>query len=443
MVQGVFILIAAVAGSLLASILACIPGLHIYNVMGLAVLFIHSAGMTTSLPPDILTATAFGMLTGYALLSTVPAVLLSSPDESAAFTVLPSRKYLLKGRGFEAVMLTSYGSLAGIGLLLLLVAPIAAHVIPKAYIVLRPHQHWILWCVIAFMLLSEWPRDSAAFGQPGWRRFLVAWRSLSFGLLTFALSGLLGFVLIHRSPIRADVSFQNLMPAFVGLFTLPWLLLNIISRTSLPTQTCDVDAVPPAPLAHGILAGGLGGGLAAFFPVVTGGVGSFLAGHASALRDDRAFLVSQGVSRTIYYVGGFLLLFVPGLNLTRGGAAALVRGIPLSHGPRTYAVALAAIALGTAVALAVLPWLTRTVLRLLSRVSYRRISGAALALIVILVALVTGPMGIFVALVATGIGLLPPLFGTRRMNCLGVILLPLACNMSGVGHTVAMVLGLG
>jgi TctA family transporter len=44
--------------------------------------------------------------------------------------------------------------------------------------------------------------------------------------------------------------------------------------------------------------------------------------------------------------------------------------------------------------------------------------------------------------VATGIGLIPVLFGSRRLNCLGVLLLPIACNMSGVGESVAAFLGL-
>jgi hypothetical protein len=45
-------------------------------------------------------------------------------------------------------------------------------------------------------------------------------------------------------------------------------------------------------------------------------------------------------------------------------------------------------------------------------------------------------------LTAAGIGLIPVLFGSRRMNGLGIILLPMACNMSGVGPAVARSLGL-
>ena len=46
------------------------------------------------------------------------------------------------------------------------------------------------------------------------------------------------------------------------------------------------------------------------------------------------------------------------------------------------------------------------------------------------------------AVAGGAIGLVPVLLGSRRMNCLGVILLPMACNMSGVGSTVAGWLGL-
>jgi TctA family transporter len=44
--------------------------------------------------------------------------------------------------------------------------------------------------------------------------------------------------------------------------------------------------------------------------------------------------------------------------------------------------------------------------------------------------------------VATGIGLLPVLFQARRMNLMGVLLLPVALNMAGYGNDVLRLLGL-
>jgi putative membrane protein len=292
------------------------------------------------------------------------------------------------------------------------------------------------------MLMSEWPKGGA-LGPAGWRKLLDAWRSPAFGLLTFILSGLLGFLLLYRSPVSPEVAFQNLMPGFVGLFTVPWLILNVASRLDIPPQrlprTLGLDR---AALLQGTAAGTLGGAFAAFFPVVTGGVGGFLAGHATALRNDRAFLFSQGASKLVYYVGGFLLFFVPGLNVTRGGAAWMLRGLYVPHSSRDFFLALAAAAIAGAVSCLLAGPLTRAVVRRVSHSGYRQASWAALVLAVGIVWAITGLPGLLVLAVSSGIGLIPVLFGSRRMNCLGVILLPMACNMSGVGVTIAEGLGL-
>ncbi|MDA0990527.1 MAG: tripartite tricarboxylate transporter permease, partial [Verrucomicrobia bacterium] len=250
-------------------------------------------------------------------------------------------------------------------------------------------------------------------------------------------------VLLYRSPVAVGVAFQNLMPAFVGLFTVPWLLLNLISGVTIPHQQMGCLRAPTGGLlVQGTFAGVLGGLFAAFFPVITGGVGGWLAGHATAMRDDRVFLVSQGASKFIYYVGGLLFFFLPGLGLTRGGAAWMMKGLYVPHTLYDYLMALAAISLATAVSFLLLGPLTRAMMALLKRVDYRLISAATLLVTLLLVIGITGVMGLFLMLVATGIGLLPVMFGSRRMNCLSVILLPMACNMSGVGPTVAGWLGL-
>ena len=437
------IVLATATGTALSCLLACIPGLHIYNVLGLLALAFHAfVPATAAIPAVPLTGFASGMLVGYSLLNTIPSVLLAAPDESAFFMVLPGQKYLMNGRGYEGTMITLCGGIVALVALVCIGGPLAPRVLPLLHKVLRPHSHWILWCVIAFMLMSEWPMQGRLAG-PGWGRFFQAWRPLIAGLFTFVLSGLLGFILFFRSPVAAEVAFQNMMPAFVGLFTMPWLLLNIGSRIAIPEQQIHAGRLPPAQVTlKGAMAGLMGGGFAAFFPAVTGGVGGFLAGHAFALRDDRQFLVSQGASKLTYYVGGYLLLFVPGLNLTRGGGAAMMRGIYVPLAVNDYTWALASIALAGCVVCLLAGPLTRGTLRLLARVGYRRLSIAALVFIVALVVAATGWRGLCVMAVSATIGLVPILYGSRRMNCLGVILLPLACSLSDVAGPIAQWLGL-
>jgi putative membrane protein len=391
--------------------------------------------------PEQMAFLFLGLITGYAMLNTISSIFLSVPDDSTVFIVLPGQKYLLQKRGYEAVVLTGIGGLGGLAVLALL-APVASRILPPIREILRPHMAWILWTIIAYMLLSEWPKGTDR-APAGWKRWWDGWKSLTAGLVTFLLSGLLGFVMMYRSVVPVEVAYQNLLPAFVGLFAVPWVLQNLIARVELPSQhiACTVDA-PFSAIFQGTAAGVLGGMFAAFFPVITGGIGGFLAGHATAQRDERAFVISQGASKVVYYVGGFLLFFVPGLHLTRGGMAWMVSTQYSAYTPERYFWATAAVLAAGVLAFFLSLGLTRLVIALTARVSYRSISFATLIILLVVVFAMTGWGGLAVCAVATGIGLIPVLWGSRRMNAMGVLLLPIALNMAGAGDTVARLLGL-
>ncbi|MGD9780757.1 MAG: tripartite tricarboxylate transporter permease [Kiritimatiellia bacterium] len=437
------VLLSVTAGTVVTSVLACLPGLHVYNVMGALVLGILALeGTAHAIPPEVYVPAFTGMVVGWAMLNTIPAVLLGTPDESAMFTVLPGQKYLMAGRGFEGTMITAVGGLAGAFFLVCVVAPFAPRYLPVSQQVLKGNMHWVLWVIITFMLMSEWPKGGNR-GPAGWAKFYDAWKTLLAGLATFLLAGLLGFILLTRSPVNHEVAFQNIMPAFVGLFAVPWCLLNMISAADVPKQkTAKSLAINGDVVLRSVWSGGLGGGIAAYFPIVTGGVGGMLAGHACAQRDERIFIMGQGVSKFIYYVGAFMLMFVPGLYLTRGGGAWMVRALYTPTGISDYYLVLGSIAISAAISYLMMEPLAKLTLKFIDRFDYRHVSTVALAIIVVMVVAVTGWVGLFIALVGTGIGLLPVLFGSRRLNCLGILLLPIACNMSGFGETITHWLGL-
>ena len=431
---------AALLGALCGSLAACIPALHFYSLMGGVLLFLGPA-FADVLPDSCLPALVIGLVIGWTIMNAVPAILLSAPDESALFTVLPGQRYLMAGRGHEAVMLTAVGSIGGIAIVLA-GAPCAPGLLPGLHRILAPHYHWIIWTVIIFMGMSEWPRGRTA-ALPAWDRFVSGTSNALAGLATLLLSGLLGFIMLYRSPLPPHAAFQALTPVFAGLFALPWLIFNLVSRVRIPAQHVGASLNAGTPdVLKGVASGALGGAFAAFIPVVSGGVGGMLAGHATSLREERSFLISQGASKAVYYVGGLLLLFVPGLEVARGGAASMLKVFspPVADG---YWPAIAAAAFATAFSLLLLPFYARLSIRAMDRIGYRALSWCALGIIVLLVLAVTHWAGLAVMLVSTGIGLLPVLFDCRRMNCLGVILLPMACNLSGIGPDIAAFLGLG
>ena len=432
-------MLTAAVGVFLGALFSWVPALHVYTVAGCVMLVATSQGGVVS--PEGLSMLFLGMVTAYAMLNGIPSIFLSAPDDSTVFMVRPGQKYLLQGRAYEASLLSGVGGLGGVTVLALLV-PVAPRLLSDVRAILGPHLHWTLWAVIAYVLLSEWPKGSGR--QPaGWRRMWDGWRNLTAGLVTSVLSGLLGFVLLYRSVIPVQVAYQNLLPAFTGLFAVPWVLQNLLSRVELPEQhlarTLDVTVW----IVFGAtLAGALGGLFAAFFPVVTGGIGGLLAGHATAQRDDRVFLISQGASKVIYYVGAFLLFFVPRLHLTRGGVAWMLSTRWTARAPATYYAAVAVVVFSGLLSFLLLPSMARLAARLTGAVSYRWISLVTLAVLFVVVLGVTGWGGFLVCVVATGIGLIPVLWGARRVNAMGVLLLPLALNMTGLGSSLARWLGL-
>ena len=428
----------ALLGTLLGSLLALVPALHVANVAALVYLLNLRTGW---LQPADLAFFLLGLVVGYAVFNAIPAVFMTVPDDSTLLVIQPAQRYLQEHRGYEAALLLAAGSLGGFVVLLLL-APLASRWLPPVHRLLQPHLGWILLSITLFMLLSEWPRGHER-GVTGWSRLGEAWQGLAAGLLTFLLSGLLGLVLMYRSPGPAELSYQNLMPAFIGLFAVPALLQNVAARGKVPSQ--QVASSPDLNWGlwlRGVAAGAAGGLLAAFFPVVTGGVGSLLAGHASAQRDDRLFLLSQGANKVIYYVGATLFFFLPGLHLTRGGVAWMVSTVYTAYTPSSWWLAAAAVLLGGALAIVLMPPAARLAARWVSGKELRRLSAGVLALVAVLVFAFGRWGGLLVLLVATGIGLIPPFWRSRRLNCLGVLLFPLTLNLLGWGATLASWLGL-
>lgn len=427
-------------GTLFAAIISLVPALHIFSVANIIVLFyLRLHGM---FPGDTFPVFMLSMLVTWSIVNTIPALFLGAPDESSMFIVLPGQKYMMLGRGYEAAVLSGIGALGAI-IVLGLMSPVTFKIFPILRWLLIPHMGWILTLIIAYILMSEWPKATL---RPKTKlgRVIDGWKSCSAGILTFILSGFLGIFIMSKPYIPIEKAFMNIVPAFVGLYALPWVVTNIISKSEVPPQyiskSVDVDYNL---IGRGTFAGMLGGSFAALMPIVTGGIGGLLAGHATAQRDDRIFVISQGASKTAYYVGAFLLFFVPYLNhLRRGGMAWMSSPFYTPYGITDYCLALATIALSGGLAFLLLLRLSRLIINVIAKFDYRIISLATTFIIFAMIGGLVGLRGIFVMMVAGAIGLIPVLFHSRRMNCMGVLLVPVTLNIIGIGPAIVRFLGL-
>ena len=77
---------SVLAGTVLACFLAILPGLHIYNVMGLAALFLYSLhGGGLAAMPEVYIPFMLGLVTGWSILNTIPSVLLGAQLQGIAW----------------------------------------------------------------------------------------------------------------------------------------------------------------------------------------------------------------------------------------------------------------------------------------------------------------------------------------------------------------------
>ncbi|MCX6018248.1 MAG: tripartite tricarboxylate transporter permease [Chloroflexi bacterium] len=426
----------AFLGTLLGTLLGLIPAMHIYA----AAAFVIAAPATIDVPAGAPAFLCLGLLIGWAFSSNVPAIFLFAPDEGAATAVLPATRMLLQGRAEIALRMLVAGALGGLAVLLAL-SPIADTVLRPLLKIMQPHTTWMVIAALVFLVLGEWPRVDETHPTP-LRRLAAAWAYLGAGQLTFWLSGLLGLVLMYRSPLPIDAAQQNLLPAFTGLFTLPGLLQITLFGAQPPPQIKHVEDPSFGSWLRGVLIG-LGGGLfAAVLPVISGGIGSLLAGHASAQREERIFLIAQGASRTTYLTAGYLLLFLPGVAVARGGMSALLITRDAPAGWQMYWAAIGAAGICGATAAMLTLLCGALFARTAHRLPVRSVAVIALLIALTITWIFTGAAGLSVAAVGALIGMIPVLGGGRRMNALGVLLIPISLNLTGVGSNVAKFLGL-
>ena len=254
------------------------------------------------------------------------------------------------------------------------------------------------------------------------------------GLVIFLLSAWLGFIMFYKSPLHVKSSFQNITPAFIGLFALPSLFVNIVSKMSLPTQKHAVfyEICNPLDLFKAGLVGLVSGSFAAFIPAVTGGVGGMLTNSVLNVKENKTFIIAQGITRMIYYAGGLLFMFMPGINLSRGAASWMFKLFDIPREPCDLWVATSCIMFSSSIAILILMPLCRSMIKTIEIHGLRRISIIGIVILCIVVVSLTGIRGLIVTFGSACVGFMPFVFGVRRINLLGFLLLPVACRMSGI-----------
>ena len=385
------IILFLVLGIFAGTITGLIPGIHI-NLIG-AILVSLSVSLLYSVNPIYIVVLIVAMAITHTFVDFIPSVFLGCPDTDTELSILPGHELLKQGEGYEAILLTCYGSLAAVFILALIFLP-SVFVISKTYDFVKPFIPYLLILISSVLIFSE--------------------KKKFFALLVFLLAGFLGWSVLNMT----ENSEKLLLPLLTGLFGSSSLLISIKNKFEIPKQKITkVKTKILKPLIGAVIASPL----CSFLPGLGSGQAAII-GNSVSKTDKKGFLILLGATNTLVMGFSFITLYI--ISKTRTGAAVAVQQILGNLSLNLLIFILGIILISGIISFFLTIFLAKFFSQKIENVNYTYISLITLLLLVIVVLLFSGFIGLAVLIAATFTGIYSISLGVRRTNMMGCLLIP-------------------
>ena len=379
-------------GILFGTLTGLTPGIHI-NLIG-AILISLSTFFLEIASPIIIVIFVVSMSITQSFIDFIPSIFLGAPEEGTSLSILPGHELLKEGRGYEAIALTAYGSLAAIAIIII-VSPIFIFLLPKVEPIIRILIPYLLIVATIFLISKENEKIPA--------------------ILVFVLSGFLGIGILN-SPIK-----EPFLPMLSGLFGASSLIISIKSKTKIQKQILTKPKLTKKEIFLPLIASLFSAPLTSFLPGLGSGQAAVL-GSSLIKTSKKSFLILLGATNTIVLGLSFIVLYSIGRERT-GMAVTIgqiLQNLTLNH----VVIILITIALVGIISFYLTLYLGRFFAKNINKVNYSKLSILVLLLISLVVLIISGPFGFFLYLISTATGIYGILTGVRRINLMGCLVLP-------------------
>lgn len=366
------------------------PGIHI-NLIG-AILVSLSISLFSWINPIYLVVFIVAMAITHIFVDFIPSIFLGAPEDGTELSVLPGHEMLKQGRGYEAIMLTNYGSVAAIFILMVVSMPLII-LVPKIYNLIVDFIPFILIAVSLFMILAE-------------KKYFSA-------LIVFVLSGILGLLILNLENLN-----QPLLPLLSGLFGASSLLISIKTKTKIPKQKITKSKINLLKPLTGSMISSL---ICGFLPGLGSGQAAII-GNLILRTDRRGFLVLLGATNAFVMGLSFIALYT--IQKTRTGAAASVEEIIGQMPKEIIALILIVILISGILSFFITESLARFFSDKIGKINYTKLSVATLVFLSIIVLAVSGFLGFFVFVVSTLTGIYCISMKVKRTLMMACLLVP-------------------
>ena len=391
------ILLFSLAGIFFGIITGITPGVHI-NLVAVILLSI-SPLLLQHFTVFSVVSFIIAMSITHTFLDFIPSTFLGAPEEATALSVLPAHKLLLRGMGYEAVRLSTIGSLL---CLIFVVAGsfLAWKFIPAVFEIIKPYIGIILLAVVAYMILKSRDKNK------------IFWSSF-----VFLLSGIFG-VVVFSLHIK-----DPLMPMFSGMFGVSMLVTSIFEKTVLPKQrVTEMSKVKAGNIFKSVSAGSFSGALVTLFPGVGPAQAAIIATQIVGKIGIYSYIILIGGIGTASMVMSLVTLFT--IEKARNGSILVVQKLleTVSYNDFVLFAAIALIAGGIATFLCL--YIGKIFADVINKVNYQILCISIISLIVVLSFVMTGWIGFIILIVSAFLGFLPPMLNVGRNNLMGCLLVP-------------------
>lgn len=384
------ILLAIIIGLLAGTFTGLIPGIHI-NLIGIFLVTI-STSYFTSINVIYLVVFIVSMSTSHTFLDFIPSILLGCPDTDTELSILPGHELLKKGQGYQAIILTTYGSLAAIFILILISYP-SIKIFPKIYEIIKDFIPWILIVVSLLLILL------------GNKKIKATW--------IFLLTGILGYLVLNLKGIE-----QPLLPLLTGLFGSSMLIMSIKNKTQIPEQNLKK---PKTKIFKPLIGSIIASPLCSFLPGLGSGQAAII-GNTISKTNKKGFLILLGATNTLVMGFSFITLYL--LSKTRTGAAYSINKLIGNFSPEILILILGVFVLAGIFSFFLADFLAKTFSKKINKINYILISIITLIILIIIIFLVSNFQGLLVFFISTLTGIYSISTGVKRTNMMGCLLIP-------------------
>jgi len=390
------LILALFIGILAGTITGLLPGIHT-NLIAI-ILLSASAFLLTFLSPLALIIFIASMAVTHTFVDFIPSIYLGAPDEDTALSVMPGHKFLLKGRGHEATLLTLAGSTIAI-IILIIITPVFIFLIPKIYPFIQKMMAFILILVSIFLLSKEHKSKIWAF-------------------FIFLLAGFLGIATLNLNLT------QPLLPLLTGLFGSSTIIYSISQNLKVPEQKIGKLILQKKKLIKPIIATTLVSPICSFLP----GLGSSQAAiigseifQGKQNLDKKQFLILLGSINTLVIAVSFLTLYL--INKSRTGAANIIQQITILT-PKDLIFTTLAIIFSAIASIFITIKISEFFAKNIHKINYTKISYFVLIFIILIITMFSGFIGLLILTASTFLGLTCIYLGIRRGFLMGSLLIP-------------------